>query len=101
MVKARKGRSGSCPDALSGRRPVYEDLSFHAVQRWLMPRDWKPFNSMGAGAEEIRIHVVDDFPKAFNTDYTCFVVPPPLDESEARRQKNKSFLKLPFNILPC
>jgi len=32
MVKARKGRSGSRPDAPSGRRPVYEDLSFHAQQ---------------------------------------------------------------------
>ena len=32
MVKARKGRSGSRPDASSGRRPVYEDLSFHAQQ---------------------------------------------------------------------
>ena len=32
MAKARKGRSGSRPDAPSGRRLVYEDLSFHAQQ---------------------------------------------------------------------
>ena len=31
MVKARKGRSGSRPDTPSGR-PVYDDLSFHALQ---------------------------------------------------------------------
>lgn len=32
-----------------------------AVQRGLEPSDWKPFNEVGAGVREIRIHVLGEW----------------------------------------
>jgi phage-related protein len=36
-------------------------FQLHAVQRGLEPRDWKPIPSVGAGATEIRIHVLGEW----------------------------------------
>ena len=54
---------GSSLDALrefpaEARRAAGFELGF--VQRGLDPSDWKPMNDEGAGAREIRIHVLEN-----------------------------------------
>ncbi len=41
------------------RRAAGFELGF--VQRGLDPSDWKPMNDVGAGAQEIRIHVLGEW----------------------------------------
>ena len=41
------------------RRQAGFDL--YAVQRGLEPSDWKPMRSVGAGVQEIRIHVLGEW----------------------------------------
>ena len=55
---------GSSLDALrefpaEARRAAGFELGF--VQRGLDPSDWKPMNDVGAGAQEIRIHVLGEW----------------------------------------
>ena len=55
---------GSSLDALrefpaEARRAAGFELGF--VQRGLDPSDWKPMNDVGAGAREIRIHVLGEW----------------------------------------
>ena len=56
--------AGSSLDDLKGfpaeaRRAAGFELSF--VQRGLEPSDWKPMKEVGAGAREIRIHVLGEW----------------------------------------
>ena len=44
---------------VEARRQVGFELD--AVQRGLDPTDWKPMRSVGAGAREIRIHVLGEW----------------------------------------
>lgn len=41
------------------RRQVGFDL--YAIQRGLEPSDWKPMHSVGAGVQELRIHVLGEW----------------------------------------
>ena len=36
-------------------------FELHLLQRGLLPRDWKPMNSVGPGVSEIRIHVLGEW----------------------------------------
>ena len=39
----------------------FAGFEFRAIQDGFEPRDWKPVNSVGPGAKEIRVHVLGEW----------------------------------------